>query len=397
MKEDFTEGKKQEQGRRYLNSSAGLYIMEEAPGSLESLPDSSASSETDKFKKPGYKVCSFVKDFIDTDAGLVPVVKNSLDRFDLLQTFFVRCGFKRHKYEISPGLYAAGNPCADSEVLVTANYKLTFDHLRKNLEGLNVWILVLDTNGVNVWCAAGKKTFSTEEIVRKIKSSGLEDIVNHRRLILPQLGATGVSAFDVFKKSGFKVIYGPVRAEDIKTFLENLMQADKKMRSVTFNMYERFILTPVELYTGLKPALIAAVFLFLISGAGPGLFSFANLTERGLVCLAAFFTGIFSGAVATPVLLPYIPGKAFGLKGIISGFLFYFLIFFLTGASKFNFSANIGLLLLTASVSSYFAMNFTGSTPYTSPSGVEKEMKLYIPVQVTGVIFSTAFWVYSAF
>ncbi|MGM0417610.1 MAG: mercury methylation corrinoid protein HgcA [Thermodesulfobacteriota bacterium] len=396
MNEVFSREKKQEENREFLNSSSGLKIMI-SPDNSENSPQAFDPLDNNNFKKPGYKICSCVKDFIDTKTGYVPVVKTSLDKFDLLQTFFVRCGFKRHKYEVSPGLYAAGNPGPESEVLVTANFKLTFDHLRKNLEGLDLWILVLDTNGVNVWCAAGKKTFSTEEIVKKVKTSELENVVNHRRLILPQLGAIGVSAFDVLKKSGFKVIYGPVRAKDIKAFLENSMQADEKMRRVTFNMYERFILTPVELYTGLKPALIAAVFLFLISGAGPGIFSFENLTERGPVCIAAFITGIFSGAVATPVLLPYLPGKAFGLKGIISGFLFYFLIFFLTGASKFSFSANTGLLLLTASVSSYFAMNFTGSTPYTSPSGVEKEMKLYIPVQITGVIISTGLWVYSAF
>ena len=67
----------------------------------------------------------------------------------------VRWSIGRNNYKIEPGIYALGSPDKNSEVLVTANYKLSFDTLRKNLTGLNVWILVLDTKGINVWCAAG--------------------------------------------------------------------------------------------------------------------------------------------------------------------------------------------------------------------------------------------------
>ena len=79
-------------------------------------------------------------------------------------------------------------------MLVTGNFKLSFDHLRKNLNGINAWILVLDTHGINVWCAAGKGTFSTKELVKRIKEVCLEKIVDHKRVIVPQLGATGVSS-----------------------------------------------------------------------------------------------------------------------------------------------------------------------------------------------------------
>ena len=76
-------------------------------------------------------------------------------------------------YKVDPGLYALGEPNADSPVLVSANYKLSFDALRSALPGRNFWILVIDTDGINVWCAAGKGTFSTEELVSRIESSGL--------------------------------------------------------------------------------------------------------------------------------------------------------------------------------------------------------------------------------
>ncbi len=98
------------------------------------------------------------------------------------------------------------------QVLVSANYKMSFDRLRQALSGLDLWILVIDTKGINVWCAAGKGTFGTEELVGRIAQVGLGDVVKGRGLILPQLGAPGVAANEVLKRTGFKVVYGPVRA-----------------------------------------------------------------------------------------------------------------------------------------------------------------------------------------
>ena len=120
---------------------------------------------------------------------------------------------------MTPGLYALGSPTPESPVFVSANYTLSFDALRSALAGVDGYILVLDTHGINVWCAAGKGTFGTDELVNRIQVTGLKDIVNHRTLILPQLAAPGVAAHQVRKRSGFKVEYGPVRAEDLPEYL----------------------------------------------------------------------------------------------------------------------------------------------------------------------------------
>ena len=58
---------------------------------------------------------------------------------------------------------------------------------------------------------------------------------------------------------------------------------------------------------------------------------------------------------------------------------------------------SITLLLLTTAVSSYAAMNFTGATPYTSPSGVEKEMRQGIPIQIITVVIAIVTWVAAPF
>ena len=110
---------------------------------------------------------------------------------------------------------ALGRPTDASPVFASANYKLSFDALRASLKGRDAWLLVLDTKGINVWCAAGKGTFGTLELVRSIAETELDKIVGHRTVIVPQLGAPGVSAHRVKFYSGFNVVYGPARAEDI--------------------------------------------------------------------------------------------------------------------------------------------------------------------------------------
>jgi len=387
-------------------SSSGVSLMPSMEKGIENTsvccgPEPEPVSPMAIHEKPGYKLCNYVDKFIDTPAGLVPVIQPKLSLNDLVSTFFVRCGINRHSYTVAPGLYAIGEPDKESEVLVTANFKLTLDHVRKELKDVNAWILVLDTRGVNVWCAAGKGTFSTAEIVKRVKACNLERVVDHKRLIVPQLGATGVSARLVKKQSSFRVVYGPVRASDLPAFLENNRTADKSMRQVTFNWYERFILTPVEIQITLKPALITVLILFILSGFGPGIFSFSALWDRGILSVLALVAGIFSGTFITPVLLPFVPFRQFALKGIITGSIFaIFTLFFMASGIQAHAPGMAGfsaLFLFSVAISSFLAMNFTGTTPFTSPTGVELEMKRFIPVQLSALVLSTGLWIYSAF
>ena len=168
----------------------------------------------------------------DTDS--VPSVSTSLSYKDTLGAWKARWDIGRMNYMVEPGLYAVGNPDNDSPTLVSANYKLTFDTLRKNLSDLDCWLLILDTKGINVWCAAGKGTFGTDELVNRIEAVGLSKIVTHRKLVLPQLGAPNVNAHEVARRTGFSVAYGPVRASDIKTFISSGYKATKDMRTINF-------------------------------------------------------------------------------------------------------------------------------------------------------------------
>ncbi|MFC1844304.1 mercury methylation corrinoid protein HgcA [Thermodesulfobacteriota bacterium] len=348
------------------------------------------------YEKPGYRLWYFVKDFTETPAGFVPVINTDLKVLDRIGTLRARLGVARDRYRVAPGLYCVGTPDKNSPVMVTANYKLSFDSLRKELDGVDTWILVLDTRGVNVWCAAGKKTFSTEEVIRQVHGVGLDKLVLHRELILPQLGAPGISAHKVKKGCGFKVIWGPVKARDVKTFLNNGCKADMSMRQLTFSMGERLVLIPVELSLIVKPSLAILLAVFVLSGISPDIFSLSSAWFRGLNGAAAYLMGVLAGAVVVPAFLPWLPMRQFYIKGIMTGLAggIVLILYLGTGVTRLEV---LTLLLLTTAVSSYAAMNFTGATPFTSPSGVEKEMRQGIPLQVIAVVIAIIAWVATPF
>lgn len=352
--------------------------------------------QSSRFEKPGYRLMDFVDGFIETPVGAVPRVKTRLERSDRMGTLVARLGIKRDQYKIAPGLYCVGTPGQDSPVLVTANYKLSFDGLRRELSSLNAWVLVIDTRGINVWCAAGKGLFSTHEVVHRVQQTRLKEIVGHGRLILPQLAATGVSAFRLKKEIGFRVIWGPIKARDIERFIADGCKADKSMRRVTFTLPERVVLVPVELSHLPKPTIWVLLAVFLLSGIGTNFFSLHDAWNRGLMLLTAYIAGILAGAIAAPVLLPWVPGRLFALKGALTGAIAGLAVIAVFRGNLIWWE-DAALLLITMTISSYLTMNFTGSTPFTSPSGVEKEMRRAIPLQAAAALIAAAAWVAAAF
>jgi len=330
---------------------------------------------------------NFVIGYVETDAGRIPQVSSHLSLDDKLGTIKVRWSIGRNNYKIDPGLYALGSPDQNSEMLVTANYKLSFDTLRKNLSGLNVWILVLDTKGINVWCAAGKGTFGTSELVNRIKLTSLDKIVNHKNIILPQLGAVGVAAHSVKCSSGFNVIYGPVKASDIKEFLKLNMKATKEMRRIDFNFIDRLVLIPVDFVYRLEYLLVGLALVFVFAGLNKEGISFLRAVENGLPIIRNIFLSYISGIVITPMILPYIPVRSFSLKGFITGLAVYFILFFTNGLGNSLFEI-FGWFFFITGLSSFVAMSFTGSSTYTSLSGVKKEMKIAVPLQITSGVLS---------
>lgn len=326
-----------------------------------------------------------------TEAEIQPI-DSAFTWRDRLQWWRVRWGIGRMRFAVSPGLYALNDPTPESDVFVTANYKMSVDHVRRALVGRKAWILVLDTQGINVWCAAGKGTFGTDELVERVSETGLAQQVSHNKLILPQLGGVGVDAGAVGNQTGLMVRYGPVRATDLPAYLDAGYKADDAMRRVRFNLADRALLVPVEIINAGKSILPAMAILFLLAGLSQRGFSVMTMLSQGLAAVLALGVAWLAGTVAGPLLLPWLPGRMLSMKGamaalVLIGLLSIRVLPGLTGALDLA-----AFWLVVPAVASFIMMNFTGATPYTSPSGVRLEMKRSVPVQVACTVVALLLW-----
>lgn len=289
---------------------------------------------------------------------------------DRWQHVLARLGYRRDQRRVNAGLYTIGNPLPTSPVFVTANYKLSFDALRSILAGIDSYILVLETFGINVWCAAGKGTFGTDELVRRIEATGLAQVVSHRKLVLPQLGAPGIAVDIVRRCTGFRVTFGPVRAADLPEYLKTRV-ATPAMRKVRFNLADRLVVIPLEVVYTALPTLVVAIALYFLSG--------------WLASLAAI-VAVLAGTALFPILLPWLPSRQFSVKGFILGGILALGIAIWPWLTSPNLvwwqriGWSLGYLLAMPAVTAYFALNFTGSSTFTSRTGVAREIKTYIPL-----------------
>ncbi len=292
---------------------------------------------------------------------------------DRWRHFGYRCGIGRMSARVEPGLYALGQPDEKARVLVSANYRMSFDLLRAALAGRSAWILVLDTRGINVWCAAGKGTFGTEELVARISAANLAQKIKHRRLILPQLGAVGVAGHEVFRRTGFRVAWGPVRAQDLPAYLA-AGRATPEMRRVTFTLRERLVLIPIELIPAVVPLAALALLVWFLGGPASAL---------------AFFLAGISAPIAVPMFHDWLPGRWLSIKGWVWGALSSALLAWLLAP---DWPRALPLLLGGMACSAYLALNFTGATPYTSVSGVKREMRATLPWIIAAGALSLLGW-----
>ncbi len=325
--------------------------------------------------------------YVETPAGGVPRVATRLTWQDRLGATAMRWSIGRNRYTVAPGLYAVGHPTGKSPLLASANYKFSFDVLREVMDGLDAWLLVLDTKGINVWCAAGKGTFGTEELSQRLVATNAARVASGASLVLPQLAAPGVAAHEVQRRTGFRVVYGPVRASDLPAFLRAGMHATSAMRRVQFKLRDRLAVVPTEIVRRFAQAFLVMLALFLGAGVGRDGYGLAAAQWPGIA--VAVWANYLAGIVLVPALLPWLPGRSFALKGGEMGMV--------TGAAlwlfeRYGMAEGVGVGMLSVAVCSFLGLMFTGSTPYTSASGVRREIRWAIPLQIATAAGGLVLW-----
>jgi NAD-dependent dihydropyrimidine dehydrogenase PreA subunit len=210
---------------------------------------------------------------------------------DALQT-----GLRVLPFPTRTGLYRIGNPDRESPVFLTGNFDLTVRRVRRALRGLDCYLLVAPSRGINVWCAAAGGHLTASEVISVIKTSGISELVDHRRLILPQLAATGVERKAVEERTGWRALFGPVRADDIPAYLANHFKKTPEMREVRFELPERLEMAVMWAF----PMSVIPVVPLLI-------------WWRWLV--PAFLAAVWGIAGFTFAAFPWLPGRPTGAEG----------------------------------------------------------------------------------
>jgi NAD-dependent dihydropyrimidine dehydrogenase PreA subunit len=211
-------------------------------------------------------------------------------------------------FPTKPGLRKIGNPDKSSPVIVTANFELTVRKVIKTLnhDKLDTWLLVANTKGINVWCAAGGDNFSTDTIISVLKSSKIAEFVDHKKLILPQLCASGVNIHSLKKRSGWQGHFGPVEIKHLSAWLASgKPNPPAKHRKVYFPCKDRLVM---GINLGFNTSLFAIIPLLIVSYWFPGLWWKSILM-------------IFAAAVLNCVFVFQLPGKIGLQKGLSLGIM----------------------------------------------------------------------------
>jgi NAD-dependent dihydropyrimidine dehydrogenase PreA subunit len=153
------------------------------------------------------------------------------------------------------GVRVIGTPNRMSPVFLTGNYDLTVRRVMRWLRGLDAYLVVANSRGVNVWCASSGGHLGTHQVVTALKVAQLETKVVHREVIVPQLAATGVEAKEVRRRTGWIVRFGPADATDIPAYLAAGKEKTQAMRQVRFDLRQRCEMaaawaTPISLLFG---------------------------------------------------------------------------------------------------------------------------------------------------
>ena len=275
---------------------------------------------------------------------------------------------------IDPGIYKSGNPTESSPIIVTANYEFTYIKVMRDLKGIDAWVLCVDSNGINVWCAARGNDFGNNQLIEAVEATGIESLTNKKTLILPQLSAGGVATPELQKKSKdfpFRVVYGPVWSKDLPEFLEKRpARKPDRMKLAKFTLKHRFrgFITHTTFLLR-KIFLLPLIGLFLVFLILNSLNLFAKLWWVGELLLwivTANFIITFTYPLANFT-------RRFILKGIFFGTLNIFIlgiISFLFHKSIIFTLFNLGFFLW---VSFFSTMSLSGYTMATSPSEIQEE------------------------
>jgi NAD-dependent dihydropyrimidine dehydrogenase PreA subunit len=215
---------------------------------------------------------------------------------DVLQLFF-----RMIPHPTKPRLIVFGKPDRKSPVLVTVNSSLTVRRLSKALKNEDCYLLVAPAGGINVWCGSVGGHFTIESIISIIKTSNIEQLVDHRRMILPQLCAPSISSKELNARVGWSAQFGPIRGADIPEYFHNGKRVTPAMTDISYTAKDR-----IEMATAMSGSIIIRYSIF-------------PLLVFGLWGFSRFATSVFLASAGLHLFNDRLPGSNSTRKTILIG------------------------------------------------------------------------------
>ncbi len=292
---------------------------------------------------------------------------------------------------IEPGIYSSGNPTPESPVIVTANYDYTYIRVMKDLEGIDAWVLCVDSRGINVWCAARGGDFGNDQLIEAVEATGLNQLTTKKTLLLPQLAAGGVAA-PLLEKADFpfNIKYGPVWSKDLPQYLRDQpIRKPEQMKLANFTISHRIRAGITHTTFLLRRIFLPIAILLLLLFLPLSIYGFNRVWFIGDLLLGVIITNMLLA-----IIFPITDfTRRFLLKGAVIGTINSFILGVL--AFFVHHSLIFALLNLTLLfwLGIFSTMSFSGYTMATSPREIAEEyplFKIFNGVSlILGIILST--------
>ncbi len=265
-------------------------------------------------------------------------------------------------FAFRPGFYYTGERDSDAPVLVTCNNFLTIFLLARRIDGRSVRLLIIDTNGINVWCSAGEGTFSAEEIIEKAERADLTREGEKMKMIFPKMCFSGVRLSDL-RAAGITPVIGPMYAKDLPRYLDEGQFEDRVNDHVEFGLQSRIF------------AALPTAVQFLYWSAGAYIAAFWML-DSAILWAAPGLAFLYS------VMFPFLPGRQFAVKGISLGGIAALLAVAHYAVHGFNVKLVLFWMVFSFATSIFIGLSFTGNSPVSNYDKVRKETARFLPVVV---------------
>jgi ubiquinone/menaquinone biosynthesis C-methylase UbiE len=282
---------------------------------------------------------------------------------------------------IEPGIYRSGNPDNNSPIIVTANYEYTYIKVMRDLKNIDAWVLCIDSNGINVWCAARGGDFGNKQLLNAIEATGIEQITKTKTLILPQLSAGGVSVPQLPKKFPFKIKYGPVWSNKIKEYIKNkpTKKPDSmKLAKFTFTQRIRAGITHITfLYRKIFWLPLLGLLILLLALNKANYLFWVGELAIWIILSNAIISIFFPLSKFT---------RKFVLKALFFGAITLFILSLLTWLIHYSVIYVLLQSLIIFWLSFFSTMSFSGYTMATSPREIQLEYPIFRRINIILII-----------